>query len=150
MCHFTVPKPSLTQHHLLGEVKKKKKDLMKELKNPNWKVSKNARRLPQQQGWCPRNRLMGSPAAGTATTGHQMGCCSHPCHHQSEFFLLSSDLAHMVLWAGESKTRLLGFNNRIRVPSPFQTPTGEHLKHRKGAQLLGSFKKSQIQYLIKL
>lgn len=66
------------------------------------------------------------------------GLLSHSCHHQSPVHWA------LLAWfseAGENETGLLGFSNRRRVLSPFQTHTGELLKCRKEAQLLGSFNK---------
>lgn len=78
----------MAQHHLLGEVEG---DLIKVLENDTWEMNRNARRLPQQQGGWHRNSPTGSPAAGTTTTGPQMGCGTQAYHHWRESFLLPTE-----------------------------------------------------------
>jgi len=116
------------------------KDVMEELEKHTWKTSRNVRRLPTakvtSQGEGPW--LLAPPPLGPrwgATPPHPTPTISR---------VNASICGAWLTWfskAGESKTRLLGFSNKMRVLSSFQNHMGELHKHRKGAQLLGSFKK---------
>lgn len=91
-------------------------------------------------------------------------CCWH-CHHCTPDGLQPPPLSTSppspewvlppICWAwltwfseaGESETRLLGFSNRIRVLSPFQTYTGELFKHRMGVNYCAALKNHKYNHL---